>query len=310
MEGRATATRGYARAAALVAREMQRIGLEPAGDSGYFQRVPMAVRTILRVRPGSSDTLRFTVPTAVRSVAELDSVAVDRRRSDVNVIGVLRGSDAAARDSVVVVGAHLDHVGIGEPVNGDSIYNGADDDASGVVAVLEIARALRQEPAPRRTIVFVAFTGEEVGGIGSRWYLAHPVAPLSRTVAQLQIEMIGRPDSLVGGFGRMWLTGFDRSTMGAMLSRAGIPVVADPRPQFDFFRRSDNIAFAYEGVPAHTLSTYNLHTDYHRPSDDVAKVDVEHMARVIDAATEAVRVLGSGPAPRWVEGGQPTRARP
>ena len=307
MAGRATATPGYARAAAFVAREMERIGLEPAGDSGYFQRVPIAIRTIVRVRPGTTDTLRFTGPSAIRSFADLDTVAADRRRTDVNVVGVLRGGDAAARDSVVVVGAHLDHVGVGEPVNGDSIYNGADDDASGVVAVLEIARALKQGAPLRRSIVFIAFTGEEVGGIGSRWYLSHPIVPLARTVAQLQVEMIGRPDSLAGGAGRAWLTGYERSTMGELLRAAGVPIVADPRPQFDFFRRSDNIAFAYEGIPAHTLSSYNLHTDYHRPSDEVERVDFPHMARVIDAAARAARLLADGRAPQWIPGGRPER---
>ena len=309
MQGRATATPGYARAAAVVEREMRRIGLEPAGDSGYFQRVPIAIRTLVRVRPGSADTLRFTGPTRVQGLSDLDTVPVDRRRMDVNVVGMIRGGDPGARDSVVVVGAHLDHVGVGRPVEGDSIYNGADDDASGVVAVLGIARALKQSSPPRRTVIFVAFTGEEVGGIGSQWYLAHPVVPLARTVAQLQIEMIGRPDSLAGGAGRAWLTGFERSTMGEALRAAGVPIVADPRPQFDFFRRSDNIAFAYEGIPAHTLSSYNLHNDYHRPSDEVSKIDFVHMAAVIDAAARATRILADGPAPQWVPGGRPERTR-
>lgn len=309
MQGRATGTTGYARAAAVVEREMRRIGLEPAGDSGYFQRVPIAIRTLVRVRPGTADTLRFTGPTRVQRLTDLDTVSADRRRTDVNVVGMIRGSDASARDSAVVIGAHLDHVGVGRPVEGDSIYNGADDDASGVVAVLGIARALKQGPPPRRTVIFVAFTGEEVGGIGSRWYLEHPAVPLARTVAQLQVEMIGRPDSLAGGAGRAWLTGFERSTMGEALRAAGVPIVADPRPQFDFFRRSDNIAFAYEGIPAHTLSSYNLHNDYHRPSDEVSRVDFVHMAAVIDAAARAARLLADGPAPQWVPGGRPERGR-
>jgi Zn-dependent M28 family amino/carboxypeptidase len=234
-------------------------------------------------------------------------VLPERRRTDANVIGVIRGSDPAARDSAIVVGAHFDHLGSGAPVNGDSIYNGADDDASGVVAVLEIARALRAGPAPRRTVIFVAFTGEEVGGIGSRWYLAHPTIPLARTVAQFQIEMIARPDSLAGGPGRAWLTGFERSTMGEMLRAAAVPIVADPRPDMQFFRRSDNIAFAYVGIPAHTLSTFNMHTDYHRPSDDLSHVDFDHMTRVIDAAIRATRILADGPAPQWNPGGRPER---
>src|SRR5690606_4337632 len=112
---------------------------------------------------------------------------------------------------------------------GDSIYNGADDDASGVVAMLETARQLAADP-PARSVIFVAFTGEENGMTGTRWYIRNAPRPLERTVADIQIEMIGRPDSLAGGAGKGWLTGYERSTMGPMLSAAGIAVVADPRP--------------------------------------------------------------------------------
>jgi hypothetical protein len=308
MEGRATATRGSTRAAAFIAAEMQRIGLEPGEEAGYLQRIPISVQRVARrPRQTGGETTYVERPIALPSIADLDTVAAARRRDDANVVGVIRGRDPGARDSAVVVGAHFDHLGIGVPVDGDSIYNGADDDASGVVAVLEIARALGAGSAPRRTVVFVAFTGEEVGGIGSRWYLAHPVVPLARTVAQFQIEMIGRPDSLAGGPGRAWLTGYERSTMGDMLRAAAVPIVADPRPDMQFFRRSDNIAFAYEGIPAHTLSTFNMHTDYHRPSDEVSRVDFEHMARVIDAAVRATRILADGPAPQWKPGGKPER---
>ena len=300
VEGRFTASRGYMKAAAIVAAEMRRIGLEPAGDSGYFQRIPVAMTR----RTRGSQT--FWAPARLPSFADLDTVPAERRGIDVNVVGRLPGSDRAARDSAVVVGAHLDGYGKGilPPVGSDSIYNGADDDASGVVAVLEIARALRAAP-PRRTVVFAAFAGEEIGGIGSRWYLANPVVPLARTVAQFQIEMIARPDSLAGGVGKAWLTGYERSTMGEALAAQGIPIVADPRPTQNFFQRSDNFAFARQGIPAHTLSSFNLHTDYHRPSDDVSKVDFAHMTRVIDAATRAVRILADGPTPQWKPGGKP-----
>ena len=268
MEGRGTATPGGARAARFIAGELEQFGIAPAGDSGYFQRVPT------------------------------------RRGLAVNVIGILRGADPAARDSAVVMAAHYDHLGIGEPVAGDSIYNGADDDASGVVAVLQTARALAGS-APRRTIVFLLTTGEEVGLLGTRRYLEAPVMPLDRTVAELEVEMIGRPDSLAGGAGHAWLTGYERSTMGDMLKAAGSPVVPDPRPDQQFFQRSDNIAFARRGIPAHTLSSFNLHGDYHRPSDDAGRVDLRHMTAVISAATAAVRELANGLAPVWKPGGRP-----
>src|SRR4030095_7881884 len=101
----------------------------------------------------------------------------------------------------VVVGAHYDHLGIGEPVNGDSIYNGADDDGSGVVAVLLAAHDLAKGHKTRRTVIFVLSTGEEQGILGTLWYVNHPVVPLTTTIADLQVEMIGRPDSMVGGRG-------------------------------------------------------------------------------------------------------------
>ncbi len=295
MEGRRTASPGYRRAALLVAQEMSRLGLTAGGDSGFYQRVPL-------IQSGR----RYRVAT---NWAALDTVSPDRRAEDVNVVGILVGSDPTLRDQVLLVGAHLDHLGYGRAVNGDSLYNGADDDASGVVAVLGVAERLLAGPPPERTVVFVAFTGEEMGGLGSRWYLEHPVRPLAHTVAQFQIEMIARPDSLAGGSGKTWLTGYERSTMGERLASAGIPLVADPRPDQQFFRRSDNIRFALAGIPAHTLSSFNLHPDYHRPSDEVDQADIVHMTAVIDAAAEAVRLLASGPAPAWKPGGRPEARR-
>ena len=304
MEGRATGSRGSAKAAALIAREFAMAGLEPAGDSGFFQRVPVAMVTRTRtLRNGQTQTM--TVPALMDSFAALDTMPAAQRRTAVNVVGVLRGRDPVLRDSVVLVDAHYDHLGIGRAVNGDSIYNGADDDASGTVAVIEAARAMAAGPAPKRTVIFAATTGEEVGLVGTRWYLAHPVAPIANMSANLEIEMIGRPDSLAGGPGRAWLTGFDRSTMGAMFAAAGLPITADRRLDQQFFQRSDNIAFAERGVPAHTLSTFNLHTDYHQPSDEVSRIDFAHMTAVVQAAAAATRLLADGPAPHWNPNGRP-----
>jgi len=153
-------------------------------------------------------------------------------------------------------------------------------------------------------VVVLLSTGEEVGVVGTRWYLEHPVFPLDRTVADLQIEMIARPDSLAGGAGRAWLTGFERTTLGDQLAASGSPIVPDPRPEQNFFFRSDNIPFAMAGIPAHTLSSYNMHTDYHTPDDEVDRVDFAHMATVVDAAILAVRALADGPRPTWKEGGR------
>lgn len=293
MEGRGTGTAGGDRAARFIAAELARYGVAAAGDSGFFQRVPLEVSR----RPDGRRRVALANPASPTPGAQ--------RVTGINVVGILRGSDPALANEAVLVDAHYDHLGIGRPVNGDSVFNGADDDASGVVTVLEVARALARGPAPKRTVVFLLATGEEVGLLGTRWYIDHPVVPLERTVANLEVEMIGRPDSLAGGEGKGWLTGYDRSTMGQMLRDAGIPLVADPRPQENFFERSDNIAFAWRGIPAHTLSSFNLHGDYHTVDDEADRVDYAHMTQVIDAAIRAVRMLADGPAPQWVPGGRP-----
>lgn len=311
MEGRRTGTPGSTRAARFLAARMRAYGLEPAGDSGYLQRVAYEVvespegETMLRLAGGprsgvgSSDT------------AYSDTAAASRARQvvDYNLIGLIPGSDPELRVEAVVLGAHFDHVGIGKPVEGDSIYNGADDDASGVAAVLAAARDLAKSPA-RRTVVILLTSGEEFGVLGTQWYLERPAVPLTETVADLQVEMVGRPDSLAGGPGRLWLTGFQRSTMGDALARAGLPVVADPRPEFNFFERSDNIVFALEGIPAHTLSSFGLHTDYHQPSDEVERIDFEHLADAAAVVSRAARLLADGPRPEWRPGGRPAPVTP
>jgi len=308
LEGRDTGSRGSAAAARIIAAELARAGFAPAGDSGFFQRVPLAWQTVTLQNGQTRRRMVILDRVEARdSVPDTDRIAAPA----VNVVGVLRGADPRLRDEAVVVTAHYDHIGIRAPVNGDSIYNGADDDASGTVAALEVARLLaRARPAPKRTIVVVLVTGEERGLLGTRWYIDHPAVPLAHTVANLNLEMIGRPDSLAGGPGKAWLTGYDRSTMGAMLRDAGIPLVPDPRPEQHFFERSDNIAFARRGIPAHTISSYNLHLDYHQPSDEARFADPAHMAAVIAATARAVRLLADGPAPQWAPGdpfGQVTR---
>lgn len=295
MEGRGTATRGGDRAARLIADQMRAYGLVPAGDSGYFQRVPLVLT------PAPDSTRRLAL--AGDAARPQDIVR------GLNVVGLVRGTDPRLLEESVLIDAHYDHLGIGPPAAGDSIYNGADDDASGVVAVLAAARALAAGPPPRRTVVFLATTGEELGLLGTRWYVEHPAMPLERTVANLEIEMIGRPDSLAGGRDKGWLTGFDRSTMGEQLAAAGIPVVADPRPESRFFERSDNIAFALRGIPAHTLSSYNLHADYHTPADAIGRVDLAHLARLAAAAARAARLLADGAPPVWKPGGRPLPPR-
>ena len=297
MEGRRTGTPGGARAARFLAERLRSYGVEPGGDSGYFQRVPYEI-----VMGPEGETLRLQADAAADTTPA-------RRITDHNLIGLIRGSDPALRDQAVVLGAHYDHVGVGKPVAGDSIYNGADDDASGVAAVLVAARALARNP-PKRSVIILLASGEESGVLGTQWYLKHPKVPLASTVADLEVEMIGRPDSLAGGPGKLWLTGFERSSMGPSFAAAGLPVVADPRPDFHFFERSDNIVFALEGIPAHTLSSFGLHTDYHQPSDGVDRIDFAHLAQAADVVARAIRLLADGPVPTWRPGGRPTPPAP
>jgi hypothetical protein len=251
-------------------------------------------------------------PMRLPSLADLDTVPMERRRNPVNVIGMIPGGDPQLKNEIILVLSHYDHLGMRSPATpgGDSVYNGADDDAAGTVAVLEIARLLKKAGTPKRTIVFANMTGEESGLIGTNWFIAHPPFPLTQVVAGFEIEMIGRPDSLAGGPGKAWLTGYERSTMGDMLKKYGIAIVPDLRPTQSFFTRSDNIGLARRGIVAHTLSTFNLHTDYHQLSDDVDKVDFDHMTAVIHSGAEAVRHLADGPRPTWHPGCDPSQPAP
>ena len=304
MEGRRFGSPGEARAARFIEARMREAGLQPAGDSGYLQRLPVAMMTT-RTRAANGQERVRTAPAILPSFAALDSIPHERRLTSANLLGVLRGADPVLASEVVIVGAHYDALGIRPAVNGDSIVNGADDDGSGVVAVLEAARILAAGPRPKRTIVFAAFTGEELGVLGAAWYAKHPIVPLDKHAADIEVEMIGRPDSLVGGPGKAWLTGFERSTMGPTLAAAGIPVVADPYPAMRFFERSDNIILARLGVVAHTFSSYNMHNDYHTVRDEVGLVDFTHMTEMVNLLAKAVVTIANGPRLEWKPGGKP-----
>ncbi len=228
-------------------------------------------------------------------------------RSTWNAVGVLRGSDPRAASEAIVLSAHLDHLGVNESLTGDKIFNGADDDASGCVAVLELARVFASGKRPRRTIYFVAFGSEESGGYGARYFVAKSPVPLTQIVANLQFEMIGRPDAKVPP-GTLWLTGYERSTLGPTLAKQGAALVADPHPDQNFFQRSDNYTLAVRGVVAHTISSFGLHTDYHRPSDEVSKIDFPFMTRSLNSLVRPIRWLAnSNFRPSWLPGKAPTR---
>ncbi len=173
--------------------------------------------------------------------------------------------------------------------------------------MLELARVLAAGKRPRRTIYFVCFGSEERGGYGSRYFIAHSPVPLPEIIADLTFEMLGRPDEKVPA-GKLWLTGFERSTLGPELARRGAALVADPHPEQNFFQRSDNYPLALRGVIAHTVSSFGLHTDYHRPSDDISKIDFPFMTRSLNSLVEPVQWLANSTfRPSWLPGQAPTR---
>jgi Zn-dependent M28 family amino/carboxypeptidase len=227
-----------------------------------------------------------------------------------NAVGRLTGRDAKLKDDVILLSAHLDHLGTRTPPAGtaaaaDAIYNGADDDASGTVAVLALAEALAGRAAPKRSVVFALFGSEESGGLGSRYFAERPPAPLNTIVANLQFEMIGRPDPKVAAQ-TLWLTGYERSNLGPTLAEHGARLVRDPHPEQNFFMRSDNIQFARRGIVAHTVSSYGMHTDYHQPSDEVRAIDFPHMTRAIASMLKPIRWLAnSNFTPAWLQGMKP-----
>ena len=182
-----------------------------------------------------------------------------------NTVGTVAGSDPALRDQAVLFSAHLDHLGTKTTSHGKVIYHGADDDASGVSAVLELARAIASGPRPRRTVLFAFFGSEERGGLGSTYFREFPPVPLSHIVAALEFEMLGRPDDAIPKH-KLWLSGYERSDLGSELAAHDAPLVADPHTGEHFFERSDNYPLARKGVVAHTVSSFGLHRDYHRPA--------------------------------------------
>jgi hypothetical protein len=280
LEGRGTPSRGQDLAAEYIAAQFRRAGLEPVGDDGYFQSATLTTRN-------APDT-----PIKARNVA-----------------GLLRGSDPALRDTYVIVSAHYDHLGVREQAQGpDKIFNGANDDGSGTVSVVELAAALAQmKPHPKRSVLFVTFTGEERGLLGSRFYGQHPLVPIEKTVAQINLEQVGRTDDSEGPqVGTATVTGFDYSTVGATIKAAGdatgVKVYKHPTNSDAFFRRSDNQSLADLGVPAHTVGVAFEYPDYHGPADHWDKIDYANMERVARTVALAVLLIADDPKePRWDE---------
>jgi Zn-dependent M28 family amino/carboxypeptidase len=286
LRGRGSATRDEHMAALFVASQFQALGLEPGGDQGsYIQKAPVPAALPPQLQKYLS---RFE----------------DTQRTETwNAIGILRGSSKP--EETILLTAHLDHLGVAANGKGDVIYNGADDDASGTTAVLTLAHLLATGKRSERTIVFALFGSEEIGGFGNHAFLDRPPVPLSHIVANLEFEMIGRPDPAVLP-GTLWLTGYTRSDLGPELAHHGAHLVNDPHSDQHFFQRSDNYALARQGIIAHTVSSFGLHHDYHKTSDEIRTIDFNHMTRAIASMVGPIRWLADSEfKPQWNSGQNP-----
>ena len=216
-----------------------------------------------------------------------------------NVVGIISGK--SKKDEYVVFSGHYDHLGIGKPdKNGDSIYNGANDDAAGTAAVIMLSKYFSQLKNIERTLIFVAFTAEEIGGFGSR-YFSQQLDP-EKVTAMFNIEMIGTDSKW--GPNSAYITGYEKSDMGkilqANLTGSNFRFEPDPYPLQNLFYRSDNATLAALGVPAHTISTAkmeeapNNEPNYHKQSDEIATLDMNNMAGIIKAIAISSKTIVSG----------------
>jgi hypothetical protein len=213
-----------------------------------------------------------------------------------NVVGIIPGKDKDLKKEYVIFSGHYDHLGVGKPVNGDSIFNGANDDAAGVTAVIMLAKYYKELKDNDRTLVFAAFTAEEVGGFGSQ-YFSKQFEP-AKVVAMFNIEMIGTDSKW--GKNSAYITGYEKTNMGAILQKnlegTGFTFYPDPYPSQNLFTRSDNATLARLGVPAHTISTAKMdgEPNYHKVSDQVETLDLDNMTMIIRSIALSAREIIKG----------------
>ena len=212
-----------------------------------------------------------------------------------NVVGVLPGR--SKKEEYVIFSGHYDHLGIGKPdAKGDSIYNGANDDAAGTTAVILLSKYFSQLKSNERTIIFVAFTAEEIGGYGSKYFSQQLDA--DKVIAMFNIEMIGTESKW--GTNSAYITGYERSDFGKILQtnllNSKFHFEPDPYPQQNLFYRSDNATLAALGVPAHTISTSKMDAEpnYHKQSDEIGTLDINNMAEIIKAIAISSKTIVSG----------------
>jgi Zn-dependent M28 family amino/carboxypeptidase len=288
--GRGSATRQEEITANYVASEFIAYGLKTApGMTGYLQ---------------PADIEAYTMPNGRQRFRVAEKQGEPGARKTFNAIGYLPGSDPAA--GTILLSAHLDHLGTKEVPDGqDGIFNGANDDAAGTTAVLELAHALAAGPKLRRSVLFVCYGSEELGGLGSTYFGAHPPVPLEKLVTNLEFEMIGNQDPKMPK-GVLLLTGWERSNLGPALKAHGALLGPDPYPEQHFFQRSDNYSLALKGVVAHTAAGWGTPPTYHQANDDLAHLDLAFMTTAIQSLIKPMRWLASSDfKPSWNPGGRP-----
>ena len=276
---------------------------QATGDSGTRDPIirladatPPAGPVVLVLAPDVFDRLKAASGTA--SYDPGDTVVEAGFTS--NAIGWLAGSEPDG--PVLMVSAHLDHIGLRS--DGVVMY-GANDDASGTVAVIELARALAGSGPHRMNVMFVAYGSEEAGLLGSRYFVNNPPVPLDRIRANLEIEMIADQDPQLPA-GVMMMTGFERSNFGPELKARGALVGPDPYPEQNFFERSDNFALAQRGIVAHTVSGWATIPTYHTPEDTIANINFDFMTQAIQSLVAPLSAVAEGDfTPEWAEGGRP-----
>ncbi len=233
---------------------------------------------------------------SVKATQNIESISMT------NVVGVLEGK--SKKEEMVVFSGHYDHIGIQKAVNGDSIANGADDDASGTTAVIELARYFKKTKTNERTLIFVAFTAEEIGGYGSKYFSQQINA--DKVTAMFNIEMIGKPSKW--GQNSAFITGFDKSDFGEILQKnvtgTQFQFNPDPYPEQDLFYRSDNATLARLGVPAHSISTDQIDSDklYHSVDDEFESMNIANITSTIKAIALGAKSMVEGKdAPKRID---------
>lgn len=259
MEGRKPGTEGMEKATKYIEQEYKRIGLK------------------------TFDTLKTYRQNFTHNGIEMS-----------NIIGVLEGK--SKKDEYVIVSAHHDHLGMKESGEGDRIFNGANDDASGVVGVLALAEYFAKKGMNERSIVFVCFTAEEMGLVGSKYFGKDIDA--SKFVAGINLELIAKEPKT--GPKTAWLTGFDRSDFGKIIQKnlegTGYKLFPDPYPKFNLFFRSDNASLARLGVPSHTFSTtpIDIDADYHKVTDEAETLDMGVLTETVKAVAKGTESIING----------------